>query len=352
MYGKKVAGIFLLLSFQAHGMLTINQLTKKMAPKKDQVLVYNVAKHRVASIENSQYNESFFTNSMVSDTQLNVMGNLDHRSNIQFIRTSKHLYDQYVKKASDGRITYRNCLFTTIPFDFDCYVGALFHYAPQHENQAKILLSIEGEAIKSAHSKILKKVEIKISNTQQVIDFYKQIFTDKQIRLLSYEHNFVKKMLKKGLSPNAKSSGGVLMHEAVFLGNKELLDILVSDHRANRAIEGNNGITASELAITLGKTELLEILLIGSRGDIYRKQECLLTAIRGRKTDIVKIILTHEEMIMGTEVSIFCWPAYIRLYKENPETAQLFFKHVSFAYKALSWTLSSICIMSELFFNT
>ena len=317
---KKCIGFFLFLSFQTHCMLTVNQLHKKNSIKKDRILIKNPVDNVVKNIENYRYNASFFHNSMISDLQSIVIHNLDHMSAIQFIRTNKYLYDRYTESTPNGT-RYKKCLFTTIPFNFDCYIRALFHYAPQQEDETKILLSIKDKAITSAHSKILTKVGIEMSDMQSVINFYKQVFTTRQIELLSYAPAFVQEMLKKGLSPNAKSPEYALIWAAIYLNKKDLLHMLVTDDRADTMIKDNKGNTVFGLAIMLNEPKLLKILLMSSQG-----------------------------MLTGGYENYFCWPSYVGLKKKDPEVAQIFFERLSFSSKVLTLLPTLGCIARE-FFN-
>jgi hypothetical protein len=382
MYGKKIAGIFLCLSFQAHGMLTVNQLPKKIVSKKDQILVYNAAKYRVASIENGQYNQSFFTNSMVPDTQFNVMSSLDHRSNIQFIRTNKYLYDQYVKKAFDGRIIYKNCLFTTIPFDFDFQTKALFHYAPQHEDQAKILLSIED--IGGYRSKMLKKFELHDSH-ERVMYFYKQLLSGNQIGELLDSPELFQKMLKKGLSPNngrlmrnigfssnsekflrillddprtdlniQDENGNTILMRCILQKNIKFVKMLLEDKRANPNMQAKSGYTALMYAVSVDDAEIIKVLLADNRINfsiqqhIYYGKTALDLAFLYVKMEAIKTMLKDERIEINAFFKNFAyWWEYFRIYEKNPEVAQFFAKRVPFYSKLVSILMSGALLVID-----
>jgi hypothetical protein len=284
-------------------MLMVNQLPIKrlVAPK-------------VQSNKNYNYNKSFFQNKMIPDMQPVVMNNLDHRSNIQFISTSKHLYKRYVQETENGGI-YHPYLFTKHPFQFstpvdfniyfDCYSRALFHYAPQHEVQTKILLSIEDEIIQDASAEMLKKCKINGSDTNAVMNFYRQQFSWDQFCAIISDSSFLGVMLKRGVSPNAQTSLGSFLTVCITsCGNyKDKLKCLLADPRIDINMADKSGQIALRHA-ALHNSEALTILLADDRCNCNIQDEngqtILMELIEDNKIEKIKILT----MVHGIDFNI------------------------------------------------
>ncbi len=298
MYCKKIVGLFLLVSVQTHCMLTMNRLPMQ-----------RIVSEEGRSKKNYHYNKSFFQNKMIPDMQPVVMSNLDHRSNIQFIATSKHLYNRYVQQKENGGV-YHHYLFTNHPFQFsptvdfnvyfDCYSRALFHYAPHQEAQTKILLSIEDEIIQDAAAEMLKTLKVNDSNENAVMSFYRQEFTDAQFYLLVRDPAFLQAMLKRGISPNAECDKKYLVHTSIAGPKKKLLKILLADSRFDPNIQDRDGNTVLHKAVWWDKIELAKMLLVDRRIDPNIQDKDGNTvfhqAIGRDKTEFVKRLLTNPEL--------------------------------------------------------
>src|SRR5688500_15825545 len=133
MNGKRIIGLFLLTSFNLHCMLTVNTVRRGNGGKIPRVLKSDSATSSVRkyiekikenekciAIENYEHNKhNFFV--VNADIPTQIVTHLDHLSNIQFIRSSKHLYEKYTTEVPDGKIIYSDCLFTKFPFSFESH---------------------------------------------------------------------------------------------------------------------------------------------------------------------------------------------------------------------------------------
>jgi hypothetical protein len=296
---KKIIGLFLFLSFQAHCMLIVNQLPKKKVVKADGASV-NQCANRLTSIENYRYNESFFQNKMISDMQPVVMSNLDHKSNIQLIETCKHLYDRYALGQSNGVRHYNNCLFTLQPFDVVDYTKAMFHYAPQDEEKAKLLLRIGGD-VQRDRENIMTLCRVDHSDVKAVIGFYKQLLSINNIVSILGNPTLLTRLLKQGLSPNNQDENGVpVLAWAVYAKCIEALKILLADDRANPNIQDKDALTALVVATHLDHVEILNILLLDPRTNPNMQIEYgitpLIYAAKHNKTPAIKALLANDKV--------------------------------------------------------
>ena len=331
---KKIIGLFLFISFQAQCMMMINQLPKKKKIKISAASVNHFA-HRLISVQNYVYNEPFFQNKMISDVQPVVMSKLDHKSNIQFIRTCKHLYQKYITQQSNGMICYHKCLFTLNPFDVADYTKAMFHYAPKSEENAKILLRMGGD-IQKDRENIMTLIHVDHSDEEAVMNFYKQSFSHKSMRLVLNNLILLRRLLKQGLSPNCQDQEGWgALARAVLNNNIEALKILLAHPKIDPNMQDQIGVCALTTAVHDEKVEVLKILLADNRIDANigngRGVTPLSYAARFNKEQSLRILLSHEK-VNPNAGGIFS-SAYSVYSGDNKEIMDLLSERTSFFRK-------------------
>lgn len=283
-------------------MQLVNQLPMQRITSVNRIPLNNSAINKQKMIEeNYHFNQQLLDNKLFlnPDSLSYIMNYLDHRANIQFIRISKHLYEYYAAKDPDGRVRYKDCLFTPHPFDFDCYTRALFHYAPQYEDQANILLSIQD--VGNCRLEMLKEFGIETSDTTAVMNFYKQSFSDYQFKALAIDPEFLKAMLKRGISPNVKSLDGKFIYDVMYRGKaKEILKVLLDDPRMDLNEQDKDGNSILIKFVQRDEVEIVKLLLADKRTNpdiqnIFGNTAFMLAILKNRP-ELVKILLCNSRV--------------------------------------------------------
>jgi ankyrin repeat protein len=309
MYYKKIAGLFLFLSAQIHCMLMVNQLPKKIVLSAEEIYLRNCRIEAAISKKNYEFNESFFQNKMIPDVQPVIMSKLDHKSNIQFIRTCKHLYQKYITQQSNGMICYHNCLFTLNPFDVADYTKAMFHYAPKNEENAKILLRIGGD-IQKDRENIMALIHVNHSDEEAVMNFYKQSLPSRNVEFILSNLVLLRRLLELGLSPNCQNEkGSCALTLAVLNNNVEALKILLAHPKTDPNIQNGGGLCALMLAVHDENVEALKILLADNRIDANIQTKKGVTPLSYaaifNKEQALRILLSHDKIDPNAGGNIF-----------------------------------------------
>jgi ankyrin repeat protein len=244
-------------------------------------------------------------NSMISYLQLipfdvigDVIGNLDYKANMQFIRTCKRLYGHYAEK---------NDLLTHYCLNSNDYTGAMVCLARKNDaKKIELLIQYEGEINKNNRENILKYFKINPTfDLQQVIEIYKETYDTKNTYQIVAFDEFVKNntsvlqlLLKQGFDPNVKNDDGdpIILYAAKY--NTNALEFLLA-RQVDINAKNNNGMTALHCA-AMYNFDALKILLAKEKINLNAKNikgnTAFLSAVKENNINCLKLLLTIRDV--------------------------------------------------------
>jgi len=223
-----------------------------------------------------------------------IISHLDYKSNMQFIRTSKNLYERYKNK---------DILLTPHPLKPDDYTNAMIFYARQNDiKKIEHLMEHEGEINKKNRENILKYFQIKGNeNIEKVIEIYAEKYDEKSDYLSIYGWDFIQNIpvlymrLKQGYNPySVDKAGWTIYSYAISRNHHKILRFLFTHQKINFNI-ADNSITLLLEAISSSTTDCLKILLADPRIDRSFKNEenetLLYYCENQKKPEVFKLLL-------------------------------------------------------------
>jgi hypothetical protein len=252
-----------------------------------------------------------------------VIGNLDYKENMQFIRTCKTFYSNY---AENDILLTPHCL------NSNDYTGAMVHFSRKNDaKKIELLMQYEGEVNKNNREDILKHFGVHCgTELQNVIEIYKKKYDKENIynsvsvcELVTKYVPVFQLLLKQGYDPNIKySNEGLLDRDVHGLGLRDddwrdykarpvlhcavhnicSLNLLLAHPKVDINIKNDrNGETVLHYAACRNDIKVLRRILAHPKVDINAKDDrncetVLHYAVCNNDIKILRLILAHPKV--------------------------------------------------------